>query len=60
MSNTKKEKGRIEVVFFEDETISFKVKNLSNLEVIGALIFYKDERLIDAFKQQQKTIQNEN
>jgi hypothetical protein len=54
---SKKEKGRIEIIFLEDDSIKFRVQNLSNLEVIGALTFYKDERLIDAFKNQQK---NEN
>lgn len=54
----KKEKGRIEIIFLEDNSITFKVKNLSNLEVIGALTFYKDERLIDAFKQNQNKNEN--
>jgi uncharacterized protein YlbG (UPF0298 family) len=58
---SKKEKGRIEIIFLNDETFEFKVENLSSMEVIGALTFCKDERLIDAFKNQQKNKQqNEN
>ncbi len=53
MKKSKEEKGRIEIIFFTDGTIGFAVDNLTNLEVIGALTFYKDERLIDAFKQKQ-------
>jgi hypothetical protein len=60
-TQSKKEKGRIEIIFLNDETFEFKVENLSSMEVIGALTFCKDERLIDAFKNQQKNKQqNEN
>jgi len=54
MGDNKTEKGRIEIIFLSDNTISFKVTNLTPLEVIGALTFYKDERLIEAFKKEKQ------
>ena len=39
-----KEKGRIEIIFFDNEDITFKVTQLNKIEVIGLLVLFLEEQ----------------